>query len=233
MNELLKDKIIAIHQPNFLPWLGYFNKIKEADVFVILDDVQIPRGKSIANRNTIKSTQGKLEIILPISHPKGNEHLSTYNEVLISEQKNKIKILKTIQNSYSKAPHFKEIFPDIELLFTNELFCALNISFIKYLVSYLNISTKILLLSELNIKEQKNNDLIVEICKETNSNCYLSGTGAQKYNNESLFNSHGIILEYQKYEHPIYPQLHGEFISHLSIIDALFNVGFEGVKKLI
>ncbi|MCK9561698.1 MAG: WbqC family protein [Bacteroidales bacterium] len=224
---------VAIHQPNFLPWLGYFNKIKEADVFVILDNVQIPRGKSIVNRNTIKSAQGKTEIVLPISHPKGNKRLSTYYDVFISENKSKQKILKTIQYNYSKSPYFNEIFSEISRIFDYDSFCLLNIAFIKFLVFKLGITTDILLLSEMNINDKKNNELIIEICKKTNSSLYLSGLGAKKYNDESLFNENGILLEYQNFQHPIYSQLHGEFISHLSIIDALFNAGFEGVKKLI
>lgn len=224
---------VAIHQPNFLPWLGYFNKIMQADVFVILDTVQIPRGKSIANRNTIKSAQGKMEIILPISHPKGNEHISTYYDVNISEKKNKQKILKAIQNSYSKSPYFNEIFSEILQIFECDSFCLLNIAFINLLISKLEINTKILLLSEMNIKDKKNNELIIEICNKTNSQVYLSGVGAKKYNDESLFNGNGIKLIYQQYQHPTYPQLYGEFIPNLSIVDALFNCGWEGTKKLL
>lgn len=226
--------ILSVHQPNFIPWIGYFHKIACSDIFILLDQVQYPRGKSVANRNKIKTINGVVELVVPISKPKGNEGKINYNELKFAEKRWSQKILKTIQFSYSKSPFFDEIFDWLSSIFLIEDFCEMNIYFIKDLSTKLGLTTKIIMQSELAIDELlKNNDLIIEICKITHSNVYLSGSGASVYNAPSLYQQNNITLTYVDFEHPKYPQINGEFESHLSIIDALFNLGFKGTRELI
>ena len=229
-------RVLSIHQPNFIPWIGYFNKIAKSDVFIILDDVQYPLGKTIANRNKIKTAQGELELVVPISIPKENDNIAPYTDVNFADNKWNRKILKTIQRNYSKAPFFSTYFPYLEKLFVQaNNFCEMNIDFINFIVNELSINTEIMRLSELR-KEQisgKKNDLIIELCTFCHADIYLSGKGAKKYNNEALMNENGISLHYQEYIADPYEQLYGDFIPNLAIIDALFNCGKNDTEILV
>mgnify|MGYP006305196201 CR=1 FL=1 len=224
--------ILSMHQPNFIPWLGYFDKIKKSDVFVILDNVQYPRGKSVANRNKIKIAQDSKEIVVPISRPKGYEGKVTYRGVEFGDLKWYKKALKTIQMNYSRAPFFDYYYTKLESLFQMDNFCEMNIAFIKFAMDELKIDTPVYLLSDSGNVNYFKNDLIIYLCNTNGADVYLSGKGAQKYNDEEKLNAHGIQLKYLSFEHPVYPQLHGEFISHLSVIDLLFNCGDESYKYL-
>lgn len=229
------NRILSVHQPNFIPWIGFFHKIAHSNVFIILDEVQIPRGGSVANRNYIKGPNGKLPLIIPLSHAKGSDKKSTYSEVLIADNKWRKKALTSIRHSYSKCEFFGEIFAFLESCFAeDDSFCEMNIRFIRQASAMLHLDTEIIAQSSLNRnRDLQKSEMIIEICRQFDSRCYLSGQGASAYNDADLFRENGVKLTYQNFEHPVYPQLHGEFISHLSIIDALFNIGFEGVSKLV
>jgi len=221
-----KEIVFSVHQPNFLPWLGYFNKIAESDVFVILDDVLIPRGTSIANKNRILTSNGILELTFPISHPKGNNRLTAYKDVLFVDDKSKQKILKTIQSSYSKSPFYDEVYPFIEQVFEANSFCELNETFIIELCKKFELKTQILKMSDLEVEGAKN-ELIVGIGKKVEGTVYLSGTGAKSYNDPAYFKEHNIELIYQNYSPLEYTQYNSKvFNKNLSVIDYLFNQGF-------
>ena len=226
---------LAVHQPNFIPWIGYFHKVHHSDVFIILDNVQIPRGGSVANRNDIKGSNGKIQLSVPISHPKGSDKKSTYNEVRIAENKWKRKTLISLQHSYSKSQFFSEVYPFIEAWLNREQnFSTMNIEFIESVSKYLELDTKIMLQSEMKRNEDlQKSEMIIDLCQYCDASIYLSGRGAASYNDPDQFKANGIELQYQNFNHPEYPQLHGAFVSHLSVIDALFNIGFEGTSKLI
>jgi hypothetical protein len=222
-----KELIFSVHQPNFIPWLGFFDKIAKSDVFVVLDEVFIPRGTSVANKNKILTHNGILDLTLPISHPKGNNRLTSYKEVNFVDEKSKFKILKTIQSSYCKTQYFEEVYFFIENIFHANTFCELNINFIEELCKRFNINTKIKLLSELEIDGTKN-ELIVEIGKKVESTIYLSGIGAKAYNDVDFFNTNNINIIYQEYQPHNYLQYHSKtFIEKLSVVDYLFNQGFQ------
>lgn len=221
-----KEITFSVHQPNFIPWLGYFNKIAESDVFVILDDVLIPRGTSVANKNKILTSNGALELTFPISHPKGNNRLTAYKDVLFVDDKSKLKILKTIQASYSKAPFFDEVYSFIEEVFEAPTFSQLNENFIIGVCNRFDIPTKIIKMSDLQVEGAKN-ELIVAIGKQVNGTIYLSGTGAKSYNDDEYFRQNDIELIYQNYTPIEYSQYNSkDFHKNLSVIDYLFNQGF-------
>ena len=221
-----KKKIFSVHQPNFIPWLGYFDKINNSDVFIILDDVLIPRGTSVANRNKILSNNGIIELTFPISHPKGNNRLTSYKDILFVDEKSKQKIFKTIQSTYLKAPFYKKVITLLEEVFNEDSFCKMNITYIRKVCELLNINTEIILMSDLKTDGQKN-ELIVGLGKLINGDVYLSGTGAKSYNDEAFFNANGIELVYQNYKPENYIQFNStESIAYLSSLDYLFNKGF-------
>ena len=221
-------KVLSMHQPNFIPWIGYFHKIRKSDVFVLLDEVQIPRGKSVANRNKIKSAQGELELVVPLAKEKGYEGKITYTMARIADQKWQKKALKAVELNYSKAPYFDRYFPIIKELFNYNDFCSMNVGFIRFVVKELDIDTPLNLLSEIDGKLGNKNELIVNLCRRFDANVYLSGKGASKYNDPDYLKDNGIKLEYQEFEHPVYRQLHGDFIPYLSVLDLLMNYGPEG-----
>ena len=220
-------KVLSMHQPNFFPWLGYFDKIRKSDVFVILDEVQIPRGKSVANRNKIKSAQGELELVVPLAKQKGYEGKITYTMARMGDHKWHKKALKAIELNYSKAPYFDRYFSLVKKLFDYNDFCRMNVEFIRFVTNELEINTSLKLLSEIDGTLGNKNELIVNLCRFFDANVYISGKGARKYNDLDYLNDNGIKLEYQEFEHPVYEQLHGEFIPYLSVLDLLMNHGPE------
>lgn len=227
--------IFSIHQPNYLPYTGYFYKIAVSDVFVVLDSVQYPRGQSFSARNRIKTPQGAVYLTIPVAIPSDNEGKVSYLEVEFADSKWKEKHIKTLAANYKRAPFFNEIM-DIysETLTANNRFTELNINLINAFLKYLKINTKIVQLSELLKEFGKKTNLIIDIGKALNAGTYLSGTGGGKeYNDESLLTQNGISLVYSKFKHPVYQQLWGGFIPNLSIIDFLFNCGPESRNILL
>lgn len=225
--------VVAVHQPNFIPWLGYFDKIARADVFVLLDTVQYPRSKSVANRNSIKTKSGALEIVVPLAHPKGSQRLSTYQEVEFADHSWKKKALHTMTHAYGRAPYFEEVFALLQRCFDQPTFVSMNTLFIQEVVKALGLSTKLVNLSDMPAVNGANNAMIIAICEAFNATSYLSGRGAMAYNDESMYDAHGIKLTYQAYVPLAYPQLHGDFIPNLSIVDALCNLGFGATSQLL
>ena len=218
-------KSVAIHQPNFLPWIGYFHKINEVDNFVFLDNVQYIK-QSPSSRNFIKDKNGKkFLLILPVI--KKNYTEKNYNEIEIDyTQPWQRKHLNKIKDSYFHAPSFENIFSFIENFYCIkfENLAEFNIYFIKEVCKLLHIDTELKISSQLNINSESiKNDRNIAICKSLNATHYLSGIGAKKYNQEQLFIQNNLQLVYQNYLQIKYLQINGEFLSNLSIIDFLFN----------
>jgi hypothetical protein len=226
--------IVAIHQPNYLPWLGYFHKMKMADAFIILDHVQLP-GKGLPNRNYIKGKDGKKVLLtVPLKKTKGIN--STYIDSIPDYSKHWQKEhLNKIKDAYLKAPYFEENYAQIEYIIKikYESLSELCTAFIQMICHLLEIKTKIVLASSLVENELQKNDRNIDLCLQMGAKTYLSGQGAKKYNDENLFAQHQLNIIYQNFEAPIYPQLGEEFIANLSIIDILFNVPVNEIKKII
>jgi len=226
--------IVAIHQPNYLPWLGYFHKLNKADVFVILDNAQLP-GKGLANRNYIKGKDGKKVLLtVPIKKTKGV--LSTYNDAVPDYSKQWQKEhLNKIKDAYYKAAYFEERYAQIEAVLLNnfDTLSGLSIAFIQLVVDLLTINTKMVLASSLANNNLLKNERNIDLCLQMGASTYLSGQGAKKYNDEKLFDQQQVNIIYQNFESPIYKQLGQEFIPNLSVLDVLFNVPLDEMNKLI
>lgn len=225
---------LSIHQPAYLPWLGYLDKIQSVDLFVFLDSVQFEKN-SYVNRNQIKTSQGPLWLSIPVK-TKNHLHTSIAN-IQIDETKNwRKKHLKTIEQSYSKAPYFKQRFPRLEQLFEDLKpitgladFCWQELQF---WLNEFRISTEIIRASSKAYEGEKS-DLILNICKHHNADTYLSGKFGKDYLALSEFRDLGIKVEFQEFQSPNYSQLFGDFVPNLSLIDFWFNVQDcrEGVKN--
>ncbi len=226
------NKTVAIHQPNFLPWLGFFDKAAKADVFVLIDDVQFVKGH-ICNRNKIKNNQSEaVWITVPVSHRKGAD--INFNELPIDYSQNwGISIINQIRGSYGGAAYFDKYMDLLSHYLVDQEYPslgALNIDLIRFCCRELGIDTQIEVASELGKDFGSNNDLNIGICKHFNADVYLSGQGAKKYNDEELFKAEGLTLKYQQFEHPEYHQLFKGFIPKLSVIDLLLNEGPEAAR---
>lgn len=229
------ETVFAMHQPNYLPWLGFFHKMAHTDVFVYLDHVQVPRGQSFAARNRVKTPQGPTWLTVPLSVPSGQEGKALYTEVSFADESWKKNHLKTLKFNYTRADHFDEVFGMYrEIVEPASDFADMNMALIDAFAGYLDIDAERVRQSELGEDFGQKNQLIIELAGEIGADVYLSGTGGgTEYNDPEVLGEHGIELRYDDFEHPRYDQLWGEFESHLSIIDLLFNHGPESREILL
>jgi hypothetical protein len=226
---------MAMHQANYIPWLGYFYKMLQCDIFIYLDVVQYPRGRNFSARNRIKTPNGPVFLTIPLSIPKGMDKKVSYIEIEFVDEKWKDKHKKSLLLNYKKSPFFDKIFQLYEnTIAGKKRLIDVNIGLIETIADYLNISTKRIRLSEILNSYGQKTDLIIDICKRVRSNNYLSGTGGGKeYNDEIKLNKNGIKLIYSDFCHPEYNQLWGDFLPNLSILDLLFNHGKESRNILL
>lgn len=232
-------KKVTIHQPDFMPWLGFFNKVKKADLFVVLDHTENnPRDSNFWGRRvTILSNKKELWYSIPLVKPEKGIVALPINEMQINltNEKEINKRIQQIKQSYSKHEYFKEVFPLVEKYFSEESASLKkrNMAFIVEVMHKLDIDTEVVYSSDLDCKE-KSTELLVEILKKVDGEVYLCGGGASGYQDDQLFEENNIALEYNNFNHPIYAQKKSEsFVKGLSIIDALMNLGFEGVKEIL
>lgn len=214
--------ILTAHQPSYLPWLGYFDKIIHSDVFIYLDTVQLEKN-SYSYRNKIKTPQGSTWLTIPLKM-KGHTSNLIQDVLIDNSQQWKKKHLKNIFFNYKKSSFFNELYPKIEKLYQQDfdLFSDLTYQHLLFWIQELNIKTKIIKSSGLEINSKKSN-LILDLCKEFNADKYISGALGKDYLDESGFKEENISIEYQDYQHPSYQQLNGSFISHMGIVDFWMN----------
>jgi len=214
---------MAGHQPNYLPWLGFFDKMSKCDVFVIEDEVQFVYHE-FHNRNKIKTPNSIRWLTVPVKEGRKRKNFS---EILISNNKNWSKRhWLTLKTSYSKSPYWNKFCTFFEETYEkkwNKLI-DLNLHLIKGVMDFLNIETELVLASSLNVSGKKN-DLIIAQCKALGAKTYLSGVGARIYLDIDKLEREGIKVVFQEFEYPIYSQLWGEFVPNLSIVDYLFCAG--------
>ncbi len=221
--------IIAIHQPNFLPWIGYFQKISAVDKFVFLDDAQLPRGKSFCSRTKILINGKESWLTIPIL---GKSELLLIKDVIVNNNINwKSKHLKTLTLNYKKTKYFDDIFMILEDVYDQKfshLLVDYNIPLIIKIAKYLNLRTEFLRSSEFSTINSKTGlEKIIEINKVLNADIYLSGSGkgSKRYIDAEYFKKENINLLWREFKCPNYSQLSNHFIPNLSIIDLLFNCG--------
>jgi len=226
--------IVAIHQPNYLPWLGYFHKMKKANIFIILDNVQLP-GKGLSNRNYIKGKDGK-KVLLTVPIKKLNGVNSTYIDAIPDYSKHwQREHLNKIKDAYLKAPYFDKSFELIEsvVLQKQDNLSKLNTEFIEKICNLLEIKTQIVLASSLIDSQLQKNERNIDLCLQKGAKTYLSGQGAKKYNDENLFVQHQLNINYQNFEAPVYKQLGEGFMPNLSVLDVLFNMPIDEIKRIV
>jgi hypothetical protein len=216
--------ILSAHQPAYMPWLGYFDKIARADVFVYLDTVQFETNSYI-NRNRIKTPAGAQWITIPV-RTRGHTSTTLRQTAVDATQPWRTKHLKTIRMNYSRAPFFSARYPRLEeLLSTDETHLAeLCWRQLNFWLRELAIETRIVRASELPISGAKS-DLALDLCRHFRASHYLSGALGRDYLVEEDFRAAGIDVEYQQYACQVYRQLWGEFVPQLSVLDFWMNCG--------
>lgn len=225
-------KIIAIHQPNYFPWLGYFSKMRQANVFVFLDnvDISLNSSKAITHRTKINYSGKPMWLTLPIEKAETKQ----IGQLKINSKINwREKQIQIIEQAYTKAPYFNDFFPTIKkIIYYNENnLSKFNAYIIKEIAKLLEIKTAFYTASELGIFESEPTLRLIKICKKLDGLVYLSGMGGKKYHHEALFTQNKIELKYSNYFVREYKH-HSVFIPGLSVLDALFECGYNTTNLL-
>jgi len=221
--------ILAAHQPQYLAYTGYFDKIDSADVFILLDTVQYKKNEWI-NRNRIKTPNGPLFLTVPVSFNFGD----AVKDAKISPEAWKKKHLQSLRTYYGKAPHFKEIFSYLEAFFQeNFLFLGdLNCGLVKLLANLLGIKTRLEIASELPHLPDQPDARLIELSRYFDSDTYLAGAGGRDYMSRDIWQNSPVKVKFQDFHEPPRKQLYGEFLANLSIIGLLMNEGDESLNLL-
>ena len=217
--------IVAGHQPNYLPYLGFFDKMRRADIFIIEDNVQFER-QGFTSRNKVMTADGVRWLTVPIEH--ANKPL-LINEVKVAnnaEPSWERKHWLTLKHSYCKAPFWSEYSDFFRKTYEREwtMLIDLNMHLIKGIMRFLDIEKPLVYSSSLSATGKKS-ELIVAQCKEVGANVQLAGKGCKNYIDQPLFQKEGIKLIFQEFKHPQYPQTCAGFVPNLSVVDFLFCTG--------
>lgn len=219
--------IVSIHQPQYLPWLGYFDKIDRADVFCFLDNVQYKKNEW-QNRNRIKTAAGWQWLTVPVHYRFGEE----IREIEIDRRSEwRRRHLQAIRTNYGSAPFFCRYIGFFEELYEKDwkYLCDLNIWAVENLCALLEMGTvRTIRASNLALRNHPT-DRLIDICLHLGADTYLAGAGGAAYMDLARFNESDIPVCFQDFDHPIYPQLFGHFESHLSIVDLLMNHGPDSI----
>jgi hypothetical protein len=225
--------IVTIHQPEHLPWLGFFDKITQADCFVMLDHVQF-RKNYFQNRNRIRSQDGSVWLSVPV-RIKGRFG-QPINQVEIDNSGNprwREKCWRTIVQAYGKATFFSQYAPFFERLYQTdwERLVDLNETIIQYLFDELGVRVRVIKSSTLPIQEHsKKSDLVLEIARLVGAQTYLSGVSGQDYLELERFKHENVEVRFQEFNHPVYSQQFTPFLPCMSTIDLLFTHGPESLE---
>lgn len=230
----MNEKTVMIHQPDFIPYLGFFHRLMLSDIYIVLDNVQFTRGGSNCwtNRDKIKTPQGARWITIPCKKAPVETDI---NQIEINDALDwRLRNLNQIRDNYSGAPGFREVFPYIEDLYGRKdaLLSDFTFASIQMLIELFAIDIEILFSSDLK-PCGKSNLRVIDLVQKTGARKYLSGVGARDYFEPEPYRNAGIEVIWQDFRHPAYPQLHGDFIPYLSSIDLLLNCGIEASRKIL
>ena len=222
---------LVVLQPSYLPWLGYFDQMHQADTFVFYDDVQYDRD-GWRNRNRIRTHDGWQWLTVPVQL-KG-KFGARIGEVEIDPRRPwSKKHIASLSQSYARAPYVKAHLPALQAILSEpwSKIADLSIRLAEHICRELGIETETLRSSELAVTGSRN-ERLVTMCQRLGATHYLSGSAARSYLDVAMFEQAGVQVEFHDYEHPTYPQVHGEFIPFLSVVDLMFNCGPDSLKIL-
>lgn len=223
--------VVGIHQPNYLPWLGYFFKISQCEKFVFLDSVQFTKGLFI-NRTKIRTPKGWIWLTIPVK-TKGKLYQEIFKVKIDNKTSWSRKHLNSLMLNYKRATFFEKYTNFFKEIYKEkwEKLSELNARIIEYIARELNIKVEFFRASELGI-QGKSTELLINICKAVGANTYISGPSGKKYLQEHRFSEEKLTLRYINFLHPTYRQLYTPFLLNMSIVDLLFNEGSESLRIL-
>ena len=226
-------RLVAVHQPNFFPWLGFFDKTARADVFVLLDDVQFPRTGAGNPVNRVKVLISERPSWLTVPVMRAGAGLQSIRDVKIDETQSwRRRILRTLEHNYRRESGFEDGFPLVRDLFETptDRLADFNETCIRRLVTDLRLCPRIVRSSDLNASGS-GTERLVQLVKAVGGSAYLSGDGTADYQDDSRFHASGLELVFQRFRHPRTPHAHPEF--GLSILDPLLRLGKGGTRALL
>lgn len=216
---------LVIHQPNFLPYIGFFEQIRRADIYIAFDDVQFQENE-FQNRNFIKCANGKTNLTLPVK--KKDRFGQLIKDVELSDDHFIDRIANKLDACYRKAPYFREVMDTLLGAIDGGVthMIDVNLPLISTICQKSGLRVDIMRASSFGIIHEKRIDRLLKLMKAVNAELLIVGTGAGTYLDRQKFLDAGYDFEIHEFKPKIYPQLYGEFISHLSIVDYLMNVGW-------
>jgi hypothetical protein len=216
--------IAGIHQPAYLPWLGYFDRIRSVDTFIFLDTVQFQKG-SFQNRNKILTASGPIWLTVPVV-TSGKLFDTTLKDVEIDATQNwQSKHWSTLKMNYGATSEYANLAPQLERFYNTEWSSLADLCW-EMLLEFnriFNIKTKVIRASELGPIQGKKSDLVLNLCRSMNASRYLSGSQGRDYLDVTSFLDAGIDVEYQNYMPVAYKQRSKEFVPAMAVVDLLFN----------
>lgn len=218
--------IIAIHQPNYLPYLGFFEKMMQSDIFVIYDDVQFNK-EDFQHRNRIRIYQGWKWLTVPVDKKKISiRDVRIRNEITVKRLTWQEIHHKEISNNYKDTPYYASYSEHLKKIYTNKYYklIDLNMEIINFLKEAFDIKAKIIFASDLGFTS-KSTQRLVDITEALDGDVYLSGPGGRDYLDLQLFENKKLKVKFQDFNHTEYKQRYEGFIPNMSAIDALFNLG--------
>lgn len=227
--------IVAIHQPNYLPWLGYFHKIASADIFVFLDDVQFPKG-SYTNRVQILSPAGAKWLTVPVKLSFGD----AISDATFATANWRAAHIDTLRGMYRATPAFKGVWPDVREMILSTLgndLATVNINLVMGLAQRLGFGCRFMKSSEIKLTSASDDRLVAITSAVAPGGSYLSGKGGAKYQDPGKFRDAGLGFAYANFQHPVYEQIPhpglSGFVPGLSVLDSVFHVGWAQTAAMI
>ena len=224
---------VAIHQPHYLPWLGYFAKWAAADLFVFLDTVQYEKN-GWQNRNRIKTRDGARWLTVPVKARLGTQ---IYDVAVDTSQAWSARHFAMIDGAYGEAPAWRRYREELQSFYRQgwDRLAPVAVASAEWLAGKLGVATPTRLASEISLPDVRPGDAtarLVGLCRALGADTYLAGRDGATYMDLAQFTAAGIIVETQQYEHPVYVQEHGEFVPFLSALDLLLMQGDEALGIL-
>lgn len=219
----------VILQPSYIPWVGVFELMSRADIYIHYDDVQYDKN-GWRNRNRLKFPESARWLSIPVSLPQGSLK-TAINEVEISDSSWELRHKRLIIESLGQAPHFCDVAEEIlPALYHAEHLVDVTIPLLELMAELFGLQVRFFRSSELSVSETRTSRL-VNLCQQVGASSYLSGPSAQEYLDEGLFEAKGIDVEWMDYRCEPYPQLHGRFNPNVSAIDAVANIGCLAMRE--
>ncbi len=217
--------ILTAHQVGYLPWLGFFAKVAQADLFCSFDAVQMTK-KDWVTRNYIKTADGPLMLSVPVASKNHFEKLLKDVEIIPGRWIRKH--MRAIEIAYRKAPHFEQHYAGVgailDLYSEGGLLMELNTDLLRYFLRALSIQVPIVQASDHDFQGEKS-ALVLDMCLKLKATTYIFGGEGESYADTAAFSTAGVMPVFQHFEHPVYPQLHGSFLPNMSVLDSLMMLG--------